>query len=522
MSRAEVTRDADGTVHAPAGMVCTSQPAATRVGIEILRAGGSAADAAVAAAAVLNVVNPHSTGIGGDAFALWWGPGDPEPTALAGAGPAPAGLTVDALRAAGYEHMPNTGPWAITVPGAVSLWTALLDAHGRLDPTRVLGPAVDLARNGFELSPSVVRYFAQDGGRLSPEARECFLPDGRPPVSGQTLTNTALAGSLAAIAEHGADAFYTGAIARRIGDVVERAGGPLRAEDLAGFGGATWVRPLRTEYRGIGLYELPPPGQGVAALEALALYAGLEVDDGVAAEHALIECMKLAFADAYAYVADPDVAHVPAAGLLDPAYLGARRALVDPGQARSARAGSPSDTVYVAVADADGGACSFIQSLYEGFGSGYAAPRTGILLQNRGANFTLDETHPNRPAPGKRPYHTIMPAMLGRDGAFAGCLGVVGGFMQPQGHVQIMRNLFARGLGPQAALDAPRWRLQDGLRVDLEAGFPDGTDTGLRRRGHDVGRLAPSAAGGAQLILHDTGGFAGASERRQDGCALGR
>jgi gamma-glutamyltranspeptidase/glutathione hydrolase len=512
-----VVTDADGTVRAARGMVCTSQPLAAGAALEILEDGGSAADAAVGAAAVLNVVNPHSTGIGGDAFALWWGPGDDAPTALAGAGPAPAGLSVEALRGAGYDAMPNTGPWPITVPGAVSLWAELLDANGRLEPTRVLGPAIDYARDGFPVSPSVARYYAQDGGRLTPEARRCLIPSG-PPTAGDTLANPDLAGSLAAIAEHGASAFYEGEIAQRIAEVVAAAGGPLAAEDLAGFRGATWVEPLRTGFRGVDLYELPPPGQGLVALQALALYAGLEATD----DHALMECVKLAFADAAAYIADPDAAPVPVDGLLGEDYLARRRALVDPERARSADAGSPSDTVYVAVADADGGACSLIQSLYEGFGSGYMAPGTGIVLQNRGANFTLADDHPNRPEPGKRPYHTIMPAMLGRDGAFAGCLGVVGGFMQPQGHVQLMRSLFERGLAPQAALDAPRWRLQGGLRVDVEDGFPAGFEDDLARRGHEVGRLTPAGAGGAQLIVRDADGFAGASERRQDGFPVGR
>lgn len=510
-----VTTDEDGTVRAPRGMVCTSQPLAAEAGLEILEAGGSAADAAVAAAAVLNVVNPHSTGIGGDAFALWWGPGDSEPAGLAGAGPAPAGLTVDALHAAGYDTMPNTGAWPITVPGSVSLWSALLERHGRLSPTRVLGRAVDLARDGFPISAGVARYFAQDGRRLSPEARRCLMPAGRPPDPGDTLANPALGDSLAAIAERGPAAFYEGEIARRIAEVVRDAGGPLGQEDLASFGGATWVRPLSVRHRGVDLYELPPPGQGLVALQALALYAGLDAAD----DHALIECVKLAFADASAYLADPDHEMVPVEGLLDERYLGRRRALVDPSRARVAAAGSPSDTVYVAVADAEGGACSFIQSLYEGFGSGLMAAGTGIVLQNRGANFTLDERHPNRPAPGKRPYHTIMPAMMGREGGFAGCLGVVGGFMQPQGHVQVMRNLLERGMGPQAALDAPRWRFQGGLRVDVEAGL---SQEELAHRGHEVGTLPPTAAGGAQLIVREGDELLGASERRQDGRAVGR
>jgi gamma-glutamyltranspeptidase/glutathione hydrolase len=280
------------------------------------------------------------------------------------------------------------------------------------------------------------------------------------------------------------------------------------------------VTPLRIRFRGIDVWELPPPGQGLAVLQALGIYEGLDAPDEAAAEHALIESMKLAFADALRYVADPDAVEIPG-GLLDPGYLARRRALVDPLRARVAAAGSPSGTVFLAVADADGGACSLIQSLYEGYGSGFMAPGTGILLQNRGANFTLDEEHPNRPAPGKRPYHTIIPAMLGRGTAFAGCLGVVGGFMQPQGQAQVVRNLFERGLGAQAALDAPRWRIQDGLRVDLEPGFPPEVRAGLAERGHELGELDPATAGGAQLILRDDDGFAGASERRQDGCAVG-
>jgi gamma-glutamyltranspeptidase / glutathione hydrolase len=507
--------ESDGTVTTEGGIVATSQPLAAEAGAAALRDGGSAADAAVAAAAVLAVVDPPSTGIGGDAFALWWGPDDAAPAALAGAGPAPAGLTVDALLAAGHATMPDGGPWSVTVPGSVSLWERLLEAHGRLDPTRVLAAAIDVAENGFALTPVVAAGWAESAGRLAPAAWARLAPGGRTPAPGERVANPALGAVLRGIAEHGAAAFYDGPVAAAIEAAVREAGGPLRAGDLAAFPGARWVEPIALRFRGIDVYELPPPGQGIVTLQALGIYERLDATD-----HALAEALKLAFADAAAYVADPDHAAVPTRALLAPGYLDRRAALADRERAATAAAGRPGDTVYVAVADAEGGACSLIQSLYEGFGSGLEAPGTGVLLQNRGSNFVLDAAHPNRPAPGKRPYHTIIPAMLGRDGGFAGALGVVGGFMQPQGQAQVLRGLLDRGLGPQAALDAPRFRLRGGLRIDVEPGFDS---AGLQRRGHDVGRLDPGDAGGAQLVLAlPGGGFAGASDRRRDGRAVAR
>ena len=514
-------RDApDGTVLADTGIVATSQPLAAEAGAAALRDGGSAADAAVAAAAVLCVAEPASTSIGGDAFALWWGAGDAAPSALAGAGPAPAGLSLDALRAAGHDVMPGFGPWSVTVPGAVSLWERLLQAHGRLDPARVLGPAIDLAERGFAVTPVIAGAWAEDAGRLAQGAAARFLPGGRAPVSGERFANPALGGVLRRIAEEGAAAFYTGPVAAALTAAVRDAGGPLRADDLAAFGGATWVEPLHARFRDVDVYELPPPVQGVVALEALGIYARLAPRDAGEEEHALLEAVKVAFADAMAHVADPLHADVPARALLAAGYLDRRAAGIDPERAGAAVAGRPGDTVYVAVADARGGACSLIQSLYDGFGSGLEGEGTGVLLHNRGANFVLDPAHPNHPAPGKRPYHTIMPAMLGRAGRFAGALGVVGGFMQPQGQVQVLRGLLDRGLGPQAALDAPRFRFRGGLRVEVEDGFDADA---LRARGHDVGRLAPGSAGGGQLVLvHEDGRFAGASDRRKDGRAVAR
>jgi gamma-glutamyltranspeptidase/glutathione hydrolase len=323
---------------------------------------------------------------------------------------------------------------------------------------------------------------------------------------------------LGEIAAGGADAFYRGRAAEAIGAAVERAGGPLRAADLAEWGGARWVQPLRARFRDVDVLQLPPPGQGIIALEALGILDGLETASAADAEHASIEAIKLAFADAARYVADPDFSPVPVETLLSERYLAGRRAEIDMGAAREASAGSVSDTVYVAVADGDGGTCSFIQSLYEGFGSGIAAG--GIVLHNRGSGFVLEAGHANRPEPRKRPYHTIIPAMVARGDEFMGCLGVVGGFMQPQGQVQILRNVLDRGMGLQAALDAPRARFVAGRQVLLEPGYDADVAGELRRRGHELGELTRFQAGGAQAVFRIDGLLHGASDPRKDGMAL--
>jgi gamma-glutamyltranspeptidase/glutathione hydrolase len=511
------------TTAAERGMVATSHPLAAHAGVEVLAAGGTAADAAVAAAAVLCVVDPRSTGIGGDAFALHWAPGDREPSALAGAGPAPAGLTPEALATAGFDTMPQFGPWAITIPGAVSAWETLLDRCGRLGLERVLAPAIALAEGGFEVAPIVAEEWASSAHRLEHDAAACalLLPGGRPPAAGERWANPELGAVLRAIAAGGADAFYRGRIAELIGAAVERADGALRATDLAGWKGAEWVTPLQRRFRNIDVFELPPPGQGLIVLEALGIFAPLEFPTRADEEHAAIEAIKLAFADAARYIADPDVEAVPSERLLSDGYLAARRAEVDMAAAGVAEAGAVSDTVYVATADGEGGACSFIQSLYEGFGSGVAVPGTGIVLQNRGSNFVLEPGHPNRVAPGKRPYHTIIPAMLGRGDAFHGCLGVVGGFMQPQGQMQILRHLLDHGMGLQAAIDAPRVRFTRGREIGVEPGFDRDVAAELARRGHTIGELDRFSAGGAQAILRDGDRLRGASDPRKGGNALG-
>jgi gamma-glutamyltranspeptidase/glutathione hydrolase len=505
-------------------MVATSHPLAARAGVEMLAAGGTAADAAVAAAAVLCVVDPRSTGIGGDAFALHWAPGDRGPTALAGAGPAPAGLTPEALAAAGFRSMPQIGPWAITVPGAVSAWEALLGRHGRLGLERVLAPAIALAADGFEVTPIVAEEWRSAVPRLAHDeaARALLLPGGRPPAAGERWANPELAAVLAQIAADGADAFYRGRTAELIGTAVARAGGVLRAADLEDWEGAEWVVPLQRRFRDVDVFELPPPGQGLIVLEALGIFESLDCPTPADEEHAAIEALKLAFADAARHVADPAVAAVPADRLLSREHLAERRARIDMAAAGTAAAGAVSDTVYVAAADGEGGACSFIQSLYEGFGSGVAVPGTGIVLQNRGSGFVLEPGHPNRVAPGKRPYHTIIPAMLGRGGAFLGCLGVVGGFMQPQGQMQILRHLLDHGMDLQAAIDAPRVRFTGARDIAVEPGYDRGVAAELARRGHAVAELDRFSAGGAQAILRDGDLLRGASDPRKDGLALGR
>jgi gamma-glutamyltranspeptidase/glutathione hydrolase len=504
------------------GMVATSQPLAAQAGVEMLAAGGTAADAAVAAAAVLCVVEPRATGIGGDAFALHWAPGANAPVGLDGAGPSGAGATLDAIRAAGHTTMPSTGAWTITVPGAVDAWAKLIARCGRLGLEQVLAPAIRHARDGFAVTPVIAEEWAMHAGNIDHDeaATAVFLPDGRAPRAGERFRNPELGDLLGVIAAGGPGAFYRGYVAERIGAAVERAGGPLRASDLAAWAGAQWVTPLARPFRDMHVFELPPPGQGVVALQALGIFAGAEYADRAEEEHAAIEAIKLAFEDANAHLADPLLESVPVERLLSDAHLAERRALIGPASADLRAPGPATDTVYVAAVDGDGGACSLIQSLYSGFGSGIGVPGLGITLQNRGKGFLLDPEHPNRLAPGKRPYHTIIPAMVGRDGCFHGCVGVVGGFMQPQGQMQILRHLLDHGLGVGAAVAAPRVRFLDRHAVGAEDGFDPEVLDALRARGHEVRPLSNFGAGGAQAILSDGDELHGASDPRKDGCVL--
>jgi gamma-glutamyltranspeptidase/glutathione hydrolase len=323
---------------------------------------------------------------------------------------------------------------------------------------------------------------------------------------------------LAAIARDGASAFYEGETAERIGEAVERAGGPLRASDLAEFGGARWVEPLSCEYRGLTVFELPPPGQGIVALEALGIFELFSAASRGEEEHVAIESLKRGFLDATLHLADPLVVPVDVERLLSGDHLAQRAAEIGGEAADIAAPGPPTDTVYVAAVDGDGGACSLIQSLYSGFGSGIGVPGLGITLQNRGKGFVLDDGHPNQLAPGKRPYHTIIPSMLARGGSFGGCLGVVGGFMQPQGQMQILRHLLDHGMSVGEALAAPRARFLDRRSVGVEPGFDPDLIAALQARGHEISTLGSFGAGGAQAILRDGDELVGASDPRKDGC----
>ncbi len=501
------------------GMVAASHPLAVDAAVAVLAEGGTAADAAVAAAAMLTVVDPRSTGIGGDLFALYWEPGADAPVGLAAAGGAPAGMTVEALRAQGFDAMPPDGPWTATVPGAPWGWTELVDRYGSLDRARILAPAVAAARDGFAVAPIVAEewHLGADKLRRNPDAAALFLPDGRVPEAGTTFTNPGLADALETFIRDGHQPFYSGGFATGYADAVGRLGGPLQAGDLNDWPGPEWVDPIRGQFRGVDIFEMPPPGQGVVVLEAAQLYQGLVSSSVGEADHQLAECLKVAFGDAADHVADPRFGPVPVEHLLDPDRLAKVRDLIDSQASDFRGPGVASDTVYVCVVDRSGAACSLIQSLYESFGSGVMAPGSGLLLHNRGNGFTLRDGHPNRPEGGKRPYHTIIPAMLGESTGFRGCLGIVGGFMQPQGQLQILRNVFDRGMSAQEAIDAPRLRVTRGHQLALEAGYDAAAAAELAARGHEITDLPRFECGGAQMILRTESGLDGGSDRRKDG-----
>jgi gamma-glutamyltranspeptidase/glutathione hydrolase len=518
-------------------MVATSQRPASEAGVRILREGGNAADAAVAAAATLNLTEPMSTGIGGDMFALFYEAASGRVTAINGSGRAPAALTLDLLRREGVRDLPPYHAHTVTVPGACAGWCDLIARHGSMPMSRVLAPAIELAEAGFPVASGAAHFWAGGLGQLrsSPGGRELLI-DGRAPRAGETFRNPGLARTFRAVARGGKDAYYRGEIARAVADAVRKAGGVLSPEDLAAHE-STWVEPISTTYRGLRVWECPPNGQGITALIALNILEGFELrgQDPLGPDrwHLLIEAMRLAFADTRWYVADPQVSRVPAAELLSKDYAARRRALLDPKKAAAdVRRGAPvagSDTVYFCVVDGRGNACSFINSNYMGFGTGLVPSGWGFTLQNRGHCFSLDPAHPNALAPRKRPYHTIIPGMLTRpDGSLYAPFGVMGGFMQPQGHVQVVVGLVDDGLDPQPALDRPRFCLQpvDGPgRVALETGLPAATAEELGRRGHAV---APGVSGygralfgRGQIIRRDADGrLVGGSDARADGCAL--
>lgn len=515
------------------GMVATSQPLAAQAGLDVLKAGGNAIDAAVATVATLCVVEPCSTGIGGDAFALIWSAGEGRLFGLNASGPAPAALTADLLRSRGYTSFPARGGLPVTVPGSLRGWQLALERFGTMGLDAILARPIDYARNGYPVSPTIARAWGRSTellGRL-PDSRRVWLPNGRAPRATELFSNPEFATTLQTLAESGYDAFYFGDISAQIAAAVRADGGVMSESDLAGYR-AEWVEPISIDYRdGFAFHEIPPNGQGLAALLALNIARDFDLgrmEYGSADYyHILIEAMKLGFADAHAYVADPRQARVPVAELLSQRYTRERRGLIDGDVALRPRPGQPDshgDTVYLTVADEAGNMVSWIQSLYMGFGSGITAGRTGIQLQNRGANFSLQPGHPNEVAPGKRPYHTIIPGFITHEGRPWSSFGVMGGFMQPQGHLQVGVNLVEFGMDPQAALDAPRFNWLQGMEVALEPGIGERVREVLARRGHALRPVDdPLHFGGGQVILRDpeSGVYVGGSEPRNDGMAVG-
>jgi gamma-glutamyltranspeptidase/glutathione hydrolase len=527
-------------VYGRRGIVAASQPLAVAAGIEILAAGGNAADAAVATAAALNVTEPGSTGIGGDCFALHYAAATGAVTALNGSGRSPASLTPELLEREGYGgELPPFHAHTVTVPGACAGWCDLTARHGRLGMDRTLAPAIRLAEGGFPVAPLAAEAWSRGAARqlaIAPGGRELTL-DGRAPRPGELFRNPGLARTLRAVAEGGSAAFYEGPIAAAIAAAVQGAGGRLTEADL-GEHRSTWDAPISTVYHGWRVWECPPNGQGLAALLALNLLDGFDLAAlrPLSAQrlHLEIEAMRLAFADVRHYVADPDFAPAPLAHLLSAAYATERRQLIHPRRATvDQRFGVPlagSDTVYLSVVDGEGNACSFINSNYMGFGTGIVPAGWGFTLQNRGHNFSLEPGHPNVVAPRKRPYHTIIPALATRadDGALLASYGVMGGFMQPQGHMQVTVALVEDRLDPQAALDRPRFCIADGTssgRVALEEGISARARLALEARGHDAYPVRGhdrALFGRGQVILRDpeTGTLCAGSDPRADGCAF--
>jgi gamma-glutamyltranspeptidase/glutathione hydrolase len=515
------------TVYARMGMVATSQPLAAQAGLAILRRGGNAVDAAVAAAAALTVVEPTSNGIGGDAFAIVWHQG--RMYGLNASGPAPAGITLGAVARSGASEMPAFGWTPVTVPGAPAAWAALAQRFGRLPLGESLAPAVEYAENGYPLSPVLARNWAgafqsyqrRLTGALFQPWFHTFAPLGRAPGIGELWRSPGHADTLRSIGASQARAFYEGDLADRI-DAFSRAhGGYLRKSDLESFR-VQWVDPVSVRYRGYDIWELPPNGQGIVALMALNILSGFEFAEHGSAEtlHLQLEAIKLAFADGKQFITDPAYMRIRVEDLLSPAYGEERRRLIA-ATARTPEPGQPrgGGTVYLATADGEGTMVSFIQSNYMGFGSGVVVPGTGISLQNRGHTFSLRADAANCLAPGKRTYHTIIPGFLTRQGVPVGPFGVMGGYMQPQGHVQVVMNSLDFRLNPQAALDAPRWQWIEGKRADVER-FPEDVVQALLRKGHQL-RIATDAGGfgTGQIIWRDaeTGVLAGGTEPRTEG-----
>jgi gamma-glutamyltranspeptidase/glutathione hydrolase len=541
----ELPRATRPEVYAPSAMAATSQPLATQIAIDVMKAGGSAVDAAIAANAALGLMEPTGCGIGGDLFAIVWDPASGKLHGYNGSGGAPAELTIELVKSKGLDAIPAFGPLPVTVPGCVDGWFALHGKFGKLPMARVLEPAIGYAEKGFSMSPVIADAWAISARRFGEYAnfKEQFTREGRAPKAGEIWKNENLGRTLRAIGAHGRDAFYRGALPIAVEAFIRSQGGVLAASDFASHEGE-WVEPVSANYRGYDVWEIPPNGQGIAALEILKLLEGFDLKAmGFGSAdyiHAFVEAKKLAFEDRAKFYADQRFSKVPVARLISREYADSRRPLIS--MKRAGLAVEPgeiptgADTIYLTVADSSGMMVSLIQSNYRGMGSGMVPPGLGFMLQDRGEQFALVEGHANALAPGKRPFHTIIPAFITKDGVPWMSFGVMGGAMQPQGHAQIVINMIDFGMTLQQAGDAPRMHhdgstepqglvkaMQDGGVLNLEPGFSQDVIAELERRGHRIKPAVTAVYGGYQAITRDpaTGVYCGASESRKDGHAAG-
>lgn len=506
--------------------VATSHPLAAQAGLSMLAQGGNAADAILATAIALTVLEPVSNGIGSDAFALLWD--GKELHGLNASGRAPMAWTPQYF--AGGKTMPQRGWNTVNVPGAVSAWVAIHKRFGKLPFADLFQPAIRYAHDGVMVAPIVAHKWAAQVPVLKdqPGFAECFMPHGRAPAAGERFVSKEMARTLEKIAQSKGDAFYQGELAEKMVAHGKANKGAMALSDLA-VHEVDWVQPISGDYRGYTLHEIPPNGQGIAALIALGIADELDLPeypvDSADSQHLQIEAMKLAFADVYRYVSDPRSMEIKPEQLLDRAYLKSRAALIDLKRAQDFGHGTPPSggTVYLTAADASGMMVSYIQSNYQGFGSGVVVPGTGISLQNRGFGFTLKAGHPNQVGPGKRPFHTIIPAFLSKSGKPVMSFGVMGGNMQPQGHMQIAVRLLAYGQNPQAACDAPRWKINEGVSVAVEGEMNMAVTADLVGRGHRVETIEDPYMdfGAGQFILKMNDGYFAASDSRRDGQAVG-
>jgi gamma-glutamyltranspeptidase/glutathione hydrolase len=523
------------------GMACTSQPLATQIALDILKKGGSAVDAAIAANAALGLMEPTGCGIGGDIFAIVWDAKTKQLYGLNGSGRSPYDLTLAFFKEKGYTSIPAYGPLPVSVPGTVDGWFELHGKFGKLPMQEILAPAIQYAREGFPVSELIAYYLEISGRRFAeyPHFKEVYMPTGYTPAKGEIFRNSYLADTYEKIARGGRDAFYKGEMARTMAQFIQSQGSFLSEKDLADHR-SEWVEPVSTNYRGYDVWELPPNGQGIAALQMLNILEGYDIKSmGFGSAdyiHTFIEAKKLVYEDRAQYYADPAFSDIPLEQLLSKEYAAERRALIDP--KRSARRYNPGkldpgNTIYLTVADAAGNMVSLIQSNYRGMGSGMAPPGLGFMFQDRGELFSLEEGHRNIYEPHKRPFHTIIPAFITKDGEPWLSFGVMGGDLQPQGHVQIVVNLIDFGMNLQEAGDAPRIQhhgssqptgevMTDGGRISVEDGFNYEVIRELMQRGHLVS-FDLGSYGGYQAILRDKqkGVYFGASESRKDGQAAG-